>query len=80
MKITAVARFDTELANRVEWLKVVALEQLAGDGHVGWDVPGAQPSLFSFLNEVSAYYYTVSCNQIWPVLEHALWVHTHCGT
>ena len=80
MKITAVARFDTELANRVEWLKVTALEQLAGENHLSWDVPGAHPSLFSFLNEVSAYYYTVSCHQIWPVLEQALWMQTPCGT
>ncbi len=55
MKITAVTRFDTELADRVEQLQGAAMEQLAGDSHLGWEVPGAHPSLFSFLNEVSTY-------------------------
>ncbi len=55
MKITAVTRFDTELAARVERLQGTAMEQLAGDNHLGWDVPGAHPSLFTFLDEVSMY-------------------------
>ncbi len=73
MKITAVARFDTELANRVEWLKVAALEQLAGENHLGWDVPGAHPLLFSFLTEVSTYQYIVSCHQTCLVDAYTLW-------
>ena len=80
MKITAVTRFDTELADRVEQLQGAAMEQLVGDSHLGWEVPGAHPSLFSFLNEVSTYTYIVSCHQVWLVLGHALWMHTPCGT
>ena len=64
MRITAVTRFDTELANRVERLQGAALKQLAGDNHLGWDVPGAHPSLFSFLNEVSTYHCIVPFHQV----------------
>ncbi|DBA67455.1 TPA: hypothetical protein ACH3X2_001738 [Trebouxia sp. C0005] len=54
MKITAISRFDTDLADRVERLQGTAMEQLFGDNHLGWDVPGAHSSLFSFLDEIPA--------------------------